>query len=386
MSNTELDSNEVLDQQEVVIPQEYYSKDMNAVRKPSSLRKLDSHFSAEHDKNGKVGDKLTTRNNGFSISKKLLRIVPGLNLRSSLSEEHIAGFENSYRIGQYVPPIVVRAVMIDGELCAEVMEGHNRFMAVMRVDEIDLIEVNEFRGNDVESIILMLTSANGKPLPPMDKGDGYNRLVNAGMSPSEIARRLKITPASVSQTLKLMKMPYLLQQMVRDNKISATYARELFEEHGSNVLNHIEANFADKKTQAVTDETVSPEPVAEKTQEAAETELTTPKSEEAPASPKITKKRMTSAPKAPKLGKEEVQAMCGLLESLASQFNVDDLKDDQNVSVTLTRDEAFKLQQIGAELQALKEENEKLAAEKVEAEKQEADAKALAEKQSALDI
>lgn len=78
--------------------------------------------------------------------------------------------------------------------------------------------------------------------------------------------------------------------------------------------------------------------------------------------------------------------MCGLLESLASQFNVDDLKDDQNVSVTLTRDEAFKLQQIGAELQALKEENEKLAAEKVVAEKQEADAKALAEKQSPLDI
>lgn len=386
MSNTELDSNEVLDQQEVVIPSEYYSKDMSAIRKPSSLRKLDSHFSAEHDKNGKTGDKLTTRNNGFSISKTLLRIVPGLNLRSSLSEEHIAGFENSYRIGQYVPPIVVRAVMIDGELCAEVMEGHNRFMAVMRVEEIDLIEVNEFRGNDVESIILMLTSANGKPLPPMDKGDGYNRLVVAGMSPSEIARRLKITPASVSQTLKLMKMPYQLQQMVRENKISATYARELFEEHGSNVLSHIEANFSDNKAQTVGDETVSFDTAAKNVDETAVNQTSAPKVEEVANAPKITKKRMASAPKPPKLGKQEVQAMCGLLESLASQFNVDDIKGEENVNLTLTRDEALKLQQIGAELQALKEENEKLASEKAEADKLEADAKALAEKQSALDI
>jgi ParB/RepB/Spo0J family partition protein len=364
----------------VEIPKEFFSAE-GKTRKPSTLRSMNTRHAETYKQTQNEADKKTARNNSISIDKSLIRLVPGFNLRKTLTEEHIANFEHSYRAGMYVPPIVVRVVEIDGDLIAEVLEGHNRFVAMMRVDELTLVEVNEFKGNDVEAVILMLTSSQGKPLNPIEKADGYGRLVAYGMSPSDIARKLNISPASVSQNLSLNKMPYRLKNMIKDNMISATLAREYFTEHGDKVLDFLEKQGVLSTVQAIAEANeVAVTESGATTEEAAETatEVIAPK--------KITKKRVNAAPKPPKLNKQDVQTMCGLMESLASQYSVDDLEEANEVNLKLSREDAIKLQQVGAELQALRLEMAKLEAEKEQLEKDKAEAQKAAEKQAIMDI
>jgi ParB/RepB/Spo0J family partition protein len=363
----------------VEIPNEYFSEE-GKTRKPSTLRSMNTRHAENYKKSQNEADKKTARNNSISIDKSLIRLVPGFNLRKTLTEEHIANFEHSYRAGMYVPPIVVRVVEIEGELVAEVLEGHNRFVAMMRVDELTLVEVNEFKGDDVEAVILMLTSSQGKPLNPIEKADGYGRLVSYGMSPSDIARKLNISPASVSQNLSLNKMPYRLKSMIKDNMISATLAREYFTEHGDKVLDFLENQGVLSSVQTIVEANEVAVTESGATNEAA---VIAP---EVKAPKKITKKRVNAAPKPPKLNKEDVQTMCGLMESLASQYSVDDLENANEVNLKLSREDAIKLQQVGAELQALRLEMAKLEAEKDQSEKDAEEARKAEEKQALMDI
>jgi ParB/RepB/Spo0J family partition protein len=378
MTNTQLEVQSE-DVTLVEIPSEYFSSE-GKTRKPSTLRSMNTRHAETYKQSQNEADKKTARNNSISIDKSLIRLVPGFNLRTTLTEEHIANFEHSYRTGMYVPPIVVRVVEIDGELVAEVLEGHNRFVAMMRVDELNLVEVNEFKGNDVEAVILMLTSSQGKPLNPIEKADGYARLVSYGMSPSDIARKLNISPTSVSQNLSLNKMPYRLKNMIKDKMISATLAREYFTEHGDKVLDFLENQgvLGPLLTIAATNEDAGTGSGATTDAEEITSAVKLPK--------KITKKRINAAPKPPKLNKEDVQTMCGLMESLASQYSVDDLEEADEVNLKLSREDAIKLQQVGAELQALRLEMAKLVADKDAMEKDAKEDLKAAEKQAAMDI
>lgn len=380
--NELIEMNEVAQEEEfiaAIIPDEYFSPE-NVIRKPSSLRAMNNFHTKKFIESGNELDRQSTRINGFTIDKSLLRLTPGFNIRSQLSEQHIQEFVTSYQSGFYVPPIVVQVVEIEGQQVAEVKDGHHRFMALMRIDEITRVEVNEFRGNDAQAILLMLTSSQGLGLSPIEKGDAYQRLNNLGMIPSEIARSLKVSVTSINQNLALMKMPYKLQQMIRENTISATLAREYFSIYGDGVLTYLEEQgLIDplKQNEVQTNQDADANGIAE-VNDKAESEEAKPK--------KIMKKHLTGSVSKPKLGKQEILTMTDIMESLAKKFSIDDIADDSQVTLILTRDEALKVQQIGAELQALKEELAKRQDELAELELNESKKAELAEKQAKMDI
>ncbi|MDI5832486.1 hypothetical protein OCF84_21800 (plasmid) [Shewanella xiamenensis] len=391
MNDLELLNEETIDEVEVVIPEEFYAPvGDNVVRKPSSLRTMNNAHQAAFKLSNNPEDKLSSRNNSFAINKSLIRLTPGFNIRVKLSESHIQDLVYSYKNGIYVPPIIVKVVEIEGKMVAEVKDGHHRFLAMMRVAEIDLIEVIEFKGNDVDDIFLMLTSANTQQLTPMDRGQAYRRLEILGVSRSLIAQKLGKSAAHISQCLALASMPFKLQQLVADGVIAATLARDLHKEFGDKVMDHLEnqglldtapANkpVVDAGADANTD-TIDTDGVASGPEEGS-----APKEQALPLK-KITKKRLTATVKAPKLAKEDLTTMCDIMESLAKKFSVDDVADKQEVTVVLTRDEALRVQQLGAELEALKAELEKQNAALAEAKAKELEAQEQSEKQEQMDI
>lgn len=391
MNELELLNEETIDEADVVIPEEFYAPaGANVVRKPSSLRTMNNLHQAAFKLSNNPDDKLSTRNNSFTISKNLIRLTPGFNIRVKLSESHIQELVFSYQNGIYVPPIIVQVVEIDGKMVAEVKDGHHRFLAMMRVKEIEQTEVIEFKGNDVDQIFLMLTSANTQKLTPMDRAEAYRRLEVLGISRSQIAQKLNKSPAHISQCLALASMPYKLQQLVLENNISATLARDLHKEYGDKVMDHLENHglietapaketVVDAEADSNT-ETIDTDGVASGPEEGS-----APKEQALPLK-KITKKRLTATVKAPKLAKEDLTTMCDIMESLAKKFSVDDVADKQEVTVVLSRDEALRVQQLGAELEALKAELEKQNAALAEAKAKELEAQEQSEKQGQMDI
>jgi ParB-like chromosome segregation protein Spo0J len=54
---------------------------------------------------------------------------------------------------------------------------------------------------------------------PVDKANAFNDLIQAGMSGSDIAKALGITPASISNYLAILKLTAPVQQMIAERKL-----------------------------------------------------------------------------------------------------------------------------------------------------------------------
>lgn len=171
----------------------------------------------------------------FQVSPELLQEEAGFNLRDYDDpdvKEQILGFANAYAAGAFVPPIVAR-VASDGSIW--VVEGHCRrrgaLLAIERGAPLKSLEVVPFKGSDTERVEIMLRSAEGLKLKPIEIAFGYLRLLRMGNSNSDIARRVGKSAQHVEQMLLLAQANHDVHMLVRSGKVSATVAIEAIREH-----------------------------------------------------------------------------------------------------------------------------------------------------------
>ena len=170
------------------------------------------------------------RGDSFSIDPRQLYIVDGFNVRE-IDQAHVDSFKEAYMDGEYVPYIEV--VLVDvlntetnkTEQKAKVIDGHHRATALHQLiaegKEVPfLITVIPFVGNDGDEIFRMITSSQGRPLLAMERAAAYLRLVNRGLSQTDIAKRCFDTQSNVSALLKLNEAPIELQNMINNQQIS----------------------------------------------------------------------------------------------------------------------------------------------------------------------
>ena len=172
----------------------------------------------------------------YQVNPMLLEEEAGFNLRyyeDPKVKAHIEAFCESYMAEHYVPPMMVRALE-NGRIV--VIEGHCRRrgvqLAVSRGAKIPLVNVIPFRGNDAERVEVMLRSAQGLKLEPMDIARGYLRLLQMGMKPAEIAASQSKTTARVEQFLTLATASSEIQDLVRAGSVSVEVAVEALRAHG----------------------------------------------------------------------------------------------------------------------------------------------------------
>lgn len=178
---------------------------------------------------GKVKGVQKTTN--FQVDPKLLEVEDGFNARP-IDWEHVQAMMESVLAGSVLPPIFVR---VDGGRVI-VVDGHHRLAAMLKLIEqghdIRRMDCIQFRGNDVDRIALMLTSAQGKPLTPLEAGLQYKKLVSMLLTPKEIAAKVGKTDQHVRDMLMLANANSDVHRMIQDGSIAAKTALQFIREYG----------------------------------------------------------------------------------------------------------------------------------------------------------
>lgn len=181
----------------------------------------------QKDKNG-TG---TAVNKTYVVPLKELYVEPGFNVRD-IDQPHVEEFRDAYIAGEFVPPLAVQVT----EKGVKIIDGHHRYhgalLATQAGTEITRIECKDFVGSEADRIAFMITSSQGKALSPLERAAAYQRLINQGRTPAEIAKMVKRSVGDVDHHLQLLSSGDDLIAMVKAGEVSASTAVALSREHG----------------------------------------------------------------------------------------------------------------------------------------------------------
>ncbi|WP_210453509.1 ParB/RepB/Spo0J family partition protein [Pantoea ananatis] len=190
------------------------------------MSSLSQHYKAK-DKNGTE----TTVKKTFLVPLAELYVEPGYNVRE-IDQEHVAEFRDAFIAGEFVPPLAVQVT----DQGIKIIDGHHRYygakMASESGHEIPRLECKDFAGSEADRIAFMVTSSQGKALSPLERAAAYQRLLNQGWTPAEIAKKVKRSTADVDQHLQLLECGESLLAMVKAGEVAPTTAVALSREHG----------------------------------------------------------------------------------------------------------------------------------------------------------
>lgn len=175
------------------------------------------------------------RNKLFSIQLENLHVQEGFNLREDDEDlkDHVAAIADFIMQGGQLPPLLVR-IAEDGRVM--IVDGHCRFggytLAKERGYAVEWLDVLPFRGDDNDAVAMIMHSASGKPLTPLETAEGYKRLHDAGMTPIEIGQRFGKTRQSVDGLLLVGNAHPMIKNMVREGTVTAAIAATAIRQHG----------------------------------------------------------------------------------------------------------------------------------------------------------
>lgn len=169
------------------------------------------------------------RGDGFTADLDELYFEEGFNPRDLTTpgvKAHIVQMYEAYKTGTTrFPPITV-SVADDGRLI--VRDGHCRVTMYRMAREdgmaVPLLQLEEYRGNAKDFMMLALARSNGRRLTPLEIATGFKKLAMMGMSEEEIANARVADVKSVTRVKQLLTLAYApeeLQKLVRDEVIKA---------------------------------------------------------------------------------------------------------------------------------------------------------------------
>lgn len=178
------------------------------------------------------------RRDAYAVPPERISVETGFNLRIDGTPElqqHIESIKGAIRnngIG-CIPPLKVQ-VGHGGAIV--VRDGHCRLSAIRDLIAeglpIESVPVEEWLGNEVDNLFLVLNTGQGKPLTQFERAVGFKRLHQLGVSASEIARRIARRPVYIEHMLRVVYSHTDLQALCRDGVVSMELAHDLIEEHG----------------------------------------------------------------------------------------------------------------------------------------------------------
>jgi len=313
------------------------------------------------------------RGDGWKVDPLILIEEEGYNPRGAFCKDywnkpdvlaHIRGFAESYKAGRYVPPIVVTVRNSD----ILVRDGHHRrrglLLAISEGAQIELVDVIEQKGDEIEQAKVVLTSSDSRLLTRLERAVQYQKFVAWGWSIGQIAKEFNKTHEHVRTTLPLMDLPFELKQMIAEEMVSASFALKVFEEHGTDAVQVIQDAAKQKENEAQAEEDKSLElalggltdgladqeqaPGAEGGSQAAEPEAPAA-SAQPPRKPRVTGKDLPKS--APKISKKTVHFVHKSFETL--QMSIDNISRENDYFVMrLSADEVELLKQMKTQLAA----------------------------------
>jgi ParB family chromosome partitioning protein len=148
--------------------------------------------------------------------------------RQVFDEEELAELAYSVRELGVLQPIVVRPSREDGEESYELVMGERRWRATQRagLETIPAI-VRETSDDDLLRDAL-LENLHRSQLNPLEEAAAYQQLLEEfGATQEELSRRIGRSRPQISNTIRLLKLPPLVQRRVAAGVLSSGHARAL---------------------------------------------------------------------------------------------------------------------------------------------------------------
>ncbi|MGB6969110.1 MAG: ParB/RepB/Spo0J family partition protein, partial [Methyloceanibacter sp.] len=158
----------------------------------------------------------------------LEQLKPGrLNPRRSFSEEQIEELAASIRERGLVQPLVVRPVRGEQETY-EIVAGERRWRAAQRAN-LHEVPVVVRALSDQEAIeIAIIENVQREDLNAIEEAEGYRLLMHGhGYTQEDLSRVIGKSRSHLANTLRLLKLPESVLDLLRTGELSAGHARAL---------------------------------------------------------------------------------------------------------------------------------------------------------------
>ena len=143
-------------------------------------------------------------------------------------------------------------------------DGHRRFKAIQLAYEkgytdIKIILSPEAKQSQEERVLSMITYNSGKPFEMLEEADIYQRLINWGWKPNEIARKVGKSGQFIRDCISLMSVSTTLKNQIKKGLISGSAVVEMLkkEKDVNVVAEKVEKAIADNDGKKVSSKHVS---------------------------------------------------------------------------------------------------------------------------------
>jgi ParB family chromosome partitioning protein len=149
------------------------------------------------------------------------------NPRRNFSDEQIEELAASIRERGLVQPLVVRPVRGEHE-SYEIVAGERRWRAAQRAN-LHEVPVVVRTLSDKEAIeIAIIENVQRENLNAVEEGEGYRLLMDGhSYTQEDLSKVIGKSRSHLANTLRLLKLPESVQQLVRSGALSAGHARSL---------------------------------------------------------------------------------------------------------------------------------------------------------------
>lgn len=145
--------------------------------------------------------------------------------RESFSEESLDELADSIEQMGIIQPITVRALG-NGEF--EIISGERRWRAARRTSLTHLPSFVRRANSEQMLEMALVENVQREDLNPIEVALGYHRLMEeVGLTQAEVAEKVGKSRASVANSLRLLRLPPVVQAALRDGEVAMGHARAL---------------------------------------------------------------------------------------------------------------------------------------------------------------
>src|SRR3954466_4540560 len=145
--------------------------------------------------------------------------------RTHFDDEALAGLAASIKEVGILQPLVVRRT---GDGRYEVIAGERRLRAA-KAAGLPVVPVVLRDSGDEELLRdALIENIHREDLNPIELGEAFRQLLDElGLKQEELADRVGVSRSHIANTIRLLALPFEVQQLLTDEKISAGHARAL---------------------------------------------------------------------------------------------------------------------------------------------------------------
>src|SRR2546422_2064289 len=154
------------------------------------------------------------------------RVLPNAHQpRKNFDEGALNELADSIREHGVVQPVVVCALK-DGFF--QLVAGERRWRAAQRAGLLRIPAVIREASEHASLEIALIENLQREDLNPIEEAQAYERLITEfGMTQEEVARRVGKNRTTVSNMLRLLRLPPEVQQWLRENRLTTGHAKAL---------------------------------------------------------------------------------------------------------------------------------------------------------------